>query len=85
MSPLALEIEETLQRLDAPTAVRLERLVRDVLHLVRPSGESRPNAANGAPRIEWLQKLDRLRGAVGTGKKHPSTDEIIDDLRSERC
>jgi hypothetical protein len=43
MSALALEIDQTLQQLDAATASRLERLVRDALALVkaRPvSGEA---------------------------------------------
>ena len=35
MSALALEIDQTLQQLDAATALQLERLVRDALALVR--------------------------------------------------
>ena len=35
MSALALEIDQTLQQLDAATASRLERLVRDALALVK--------------------------------------------------
>lgn len=38
MSTLASEIDQTLQSLDADTAARLERLVRDALALVRPAG-----------------------------------------------
>ena len=41
MSALALEIDQTLQQLDAATASRLERLVRDALALVK----SRPATA----------------------------------------
>ena len=37
MSTLALEIDETLQQLDAETASRLERLVRDAIALVKPT------------------------------------------------
>ena len=37
MSTLAVEIDETMQRLDAETASRLERLVRDALALVKPA------------------------------------------------
>jgi hypothetical protein len=37
MSTLALEIDETLQQLDAETAARLERLVRDAMALVKPA------------------------------------------------
>ncbi|HBJ86766.1 MAG: hypothetical protein Q8M07_26905 [Prosthecobacter sp.] len=36
MSALALEIDQTMQQLDAATASRLERLVRDALALVKP-------------------------------------------------
>lgn len=36
MSVLALEIDQTMQQLDAATASRLERLVRDALALVKP-------------------------------------------------
>ena len=36
MSSLALEVDQTLQQLDAATASRLERLVRDALALVKP-------------------------------------------------
>lgn len=35
MSSLALEIDQTMQQLDAVTASRLERLVRDALALVK--------------------------------------------------
>jgi len=40
MSALALEIDQTMQQLDAATASRLERLVRDALALVKPSAAS---------------------------------------------
>jgi len=36
MSALALEIDQTMQQLDAATASRLERLLRDALALVKP-------------------------------------------------
>ncbi|MBK8091846.1 MAG: hypothetical protein IPK32_07655 [Verrucomicrobiaceae bacterium] len=41
MSALALEIDQTLQQLDAATASRLERLVRDALALVKVRPVSR--------------------------------------------
>ena len=37
MSTLALEVDQTLQQLDAETASRLERLVRDALASVKPA------------------------------------------------
>jgi prevent-host-death family protein len=35
-------------------------------------------------RRAWLAKLARLREATATGKTSPTTEEILDDLRSER-
>ena len=52
MSGLALEIDQTLQRLDAATAQRFERLVRDALELVkRPPSEARKSAAVRFPLV----------------------------------
>ena len=39
MSSLALEVEATLSSLDAPTAAKFERLIRDAVELVRPVGK----------------------------------------------
>ena len=81
MSSLALEVDRTLQHLDAESAARLERLVRNALALVKPSETS---ATPGAQRSAWLQRLDRLRASVGTGKTGTPTEDILDDLRSDR-
>jgi len=35
-------------------------------------------------RRRWLAELAHLRQSVAAGKTTPSTDEILDDLRSER-
>ena len=35
-------------------------------------------------RKAWLAKLARLREATATGKISPTTEEILDDLRTER-
>ena len=35
-------------------------------------------------RKAWLAKLARLRESTATGKASPSTEQILDDLRSER-
>ena len=37
-----------------------------------------------ADRTAWLAKLARLRAATATGKSTPSTEQILEDLRSER-
>jgi len=39
MSSLALEVEATLSSLDAPTAAKFERLIRDAVELGRPAGK----------------------------------------------
>jgi hypothetical protein len=57
MSALALEIDQTLQQLDAATALQLERLVRDALFLVK----ARPLEAASASRAEIQFPL--VRGA----------------------
>jgi prevent-host-death family protein len=35
-------------------------------------------------RRAWLTRLARLRESTATGKSGPSTEAILDDLRSER-
>ena len=35
-------------------------------------------------RQSWLAKLARLRENTATGKTSPTTEEMLDDLRSER-
>lgn len=59
MSTLALEIDRTLQQLDAATASRLERLVRDALALVKreePAGGGR-NAAIRFPLVQGARPI----------------------------
>jgi hypothetical protein len=81
MSSLALDVDRALKNLDTDTAARLERLVRDALALVTaPESEVTPPAS----REQWLQRLDKLRGSVGTGKTGTTTEDILDDLRSNR-
>lgn len=82
MNALAYEVDQTLRSVDKGTATRLERLVRDALDLVNPHTPEKHELQN---RQEWLQRLDALRGSVGTGKRGTSTEEILDDLRSDRC
>lgn len=85
MSSLALEIETALSQLDQPTALRLERLVRDALALVSHVRPARAPFQGSSRRQEWIQRLDRLRASLGTGRTGTSTEAILDDLRSERC
>jgi len=82
MNALAYEVEQTLQSVDPATATRLERLVRDALDLVKP-----PSQETGLShdRKSWIQRLDSLRSSVGTGRQGTSSEEILDDLRSDRC
>ena len=81
MNALAIEVDQTLRSLDPKTAARLERLVRDALELVNPAAVAQPDQS----REEWLKRLAQVRSSVGTGKTGPSTEEILDDLRAERC
>ncbi len=43
-----------------------------------------PAAKASSGRQAWLAKLARLRESTATGKTSPTTEEILDDLRSER-
>ena len=80
VTALASELDRTLQELDAATASRLERLVRDAIELVRPVFLAEETARE---REQWLSHLDQLRSSVGTGKPGLSTEEILDNLRAE--
>jgi len=43
-----------------------------------------PDVKPSAGRQAWLARLARLREETATGKTSPTTEEILDDLRSER-
>ena len=43
-----------------------------------------PHSAPAPDRQAWLARLRRLRAAGTTGKTLPTTEEILNDLRSER-
>jgi prevent-host-death family protein len=43
-----------------------------------------PQTTPSPDRQAWLAKLARLRESTATGKTLPATEEILDDLRSER-
>ena len=55
-------------------------------HLVRKPGVC-PTITEGsrAQRERWIQKLDRLRNRGATGKPGVPLQEILDDIRDERC
>lgn len=74
------EIEAAVEQLShAEQETLLEHLARKLS--ARPPGvnESR------AKRERWLQKLDRLRTRGFTGKTGAPLQEILDDIRAERC
>ena len=52
MTSLAAEVEATLSSLDPPTAAKFERLIRDAVALVRPSGKESKSAALDASYFE---------------------------------
>jgi hypothetical protein len=79
MSTLS-EIEAAVDQLPHPEQeILLE-------HLARKLG-ARPPITEGAraQRERWLQKLDRLRNRGSTGKTGVPLQEILDDIRVERC
>lgn len=80
MSTLALEIDQTLQQLDAARASRLEQKVRALILRMKVGAPVNPVAK----RRQWLLRLDHLRSSVGTGKAGTSSEAIIEDIRSER-
>ncbi|MBI4326102.1 MAG: hypothetical protein HY674_12675 [Chloroflexi bacterium] len=43
-----------------------------------------PQSAPSLSRRAWLARLRQLRESSATGKTSPTTEEILDDLRSER-
>ena len=43
-----------------------------------------PPVKPSAGRQAWLARLARLREETATGKTSPTTEDILDDLRSER-
>ena len=79
MSTLS-EIEAAVDQLSHPEQeILLE-------HLAQKLG-ARPPAMEGsrAQRERWLQKLDGLRNRGSTGKTGVPLQEILDDIRAERC
>lgn len=81
MSALALEIDRTLQQLDASQASQFEARVWALITGV----QKRPQAHTAAQKKQqWLDRLERLRQSVGTDKTGTSTEAIIEDIRSER-
>ena len=43
-----------------------------------------PHSAPSPNRQAWLARLRQLRASSATGKTSPTTEAILDDLRSER-
>jgi len=43
-----------------------------------------PQSAPSPNRQAWLSRLRQLRESTATNKTSPTTEEILDDLRSER-
>jgi hypothetical protein len=74
------EIEAAVDQLSRPEQETL------LEHLARKLG-ARPPVTDGsrAQRERWLQKLDRLRTRGSTGKTGVPLQEILDDIRAERC
>jgi len=77
----------TLSEIEAAVD-QLSQLEQETLleHLARKLG-ARPQITDRsrAQRERWLQKLDRLRTRGSTGKTGAPLQEILDDIRAERC
>ena len=82
MNVLAYEVGQALQSVDSETATRLERLVRDALDLVKPLPQ---DAGLRNDRENRLQRLHSLRSPAGKGRQGASSEEILDELRFDRC
>ena len=79
MSTLS-EIEAAVYKLPHPEQeILLE-------HLARKLGVRPPITEGSRAQSErWLQKLDQLRNRGSTGKTGVPLQEILDDIRAERC
>jgi hypothetical protein len=79
MSTLS-EIEAAVDKLPHPEQqILLEHLSRKLGAHSTIAEEPR------AQRERWIQKLDRLRNRGATGKPAVPLQEILDDIRGERC
>ena len=79
MSTLS-EIEAAVDKLPhSEQQILLEHLSRKLGARSTITEESR------AQRERWIQKLDRLRNRGATGKPGVPLQEILDDIRGERC
>jgi hypothetical protein len=79
MSTLS-EIEAAVDQLPHPEQeILLERLARKLCERQPAAGASRTQ------RERWMQKLDRLRTRGSIGKTAMPLQEILDDIRAERC
>jgi hypothetical protein len=79
MSTLS-EIEAAVDKLPHPEQqILLEHLSRKLGARSTITEESR------AQRERWIQKLDRLRNRGATGKAGVPLQEILDEMRAERC
>jgi prevent-host-death family protein len=52
--------------------------------IAKLTGVSQSGKASKADYEKWLNELADLRESLATGKTSPTTDEILDDLRSDR-
>jgi antitoxin (DNA-binding transcriptional repressor) of toxin-antitoxin stability system len=52
--------------------------------IAKLTGIGQSGKASKADYENWLKELANLRESLATGKTSPTTDEILDDLRSDR-
>jgi hypothetical protein len=80
--PLAMnslaEIESAVQRLALSDQEML-------LHHLETLVETRRNSLCVESRQEWVKRLGAVRAQISTGRQTLSSEEILDELREERC
>jgi hypothetical protein len=70
------EIENAVDRMTEAEKLRL-------LSHLQGSLKSESPTPDLAARRSWMERLDKLRSSLDTGKHSLSTDEILDDLRGD--
>lgn len=74
MSTLTLDLQATLKELDADSATKLERLVRDAIALAQPS-KTKPAAAVAVDKNGWpVGHFEKFAGCLAGEDWNPPAD-----------
>lgn len=76
----------TLVQIEEAVAELAPQDQRSLLQWLQGKLEKDTSAPTSAPEVHerWLNRLEQLRNSVGSGIPTTPTDEIINDLRSDR-